>query len=128
VLDLVVDPHGAWAVSAGETLDGGELLRWSIDPATGEWSTPERLTGHSAPVLDVEVDAAGERVVTVAQDSLAISWTMDVDAGSAMPAASMQSTELLAAACAIVGRDFTEVEWNRYLPDRPLEPTCSDVL
>jgi hypothetical protein len=30
-------------------------------------------------------------------------------------------------ACAIVGRDFTPVEWERYLEDRQYEPTCSDL-
>jgi WD40 repeat protein len=29
-------------------------------------------------------------------------------------------------ACAVVGRDFTRAEWDRYLPGRDYEPTCSD--
>lgn len=33
----------------------------------------------------------------------------------------------LAEACAVAGRDLTEAEWSRYLPDRPHEPTCSDL-
>jgi hypothetical protein len=127
VLDVAVAPDGSWAVSAGETLDGGELVRWSVDPTTGEWGAPERLTGHSGAILDVTVDATGRRVVTVAQDQTAISWNMGVDAGSSMAIASLHSDELLAAACAIVRRDFEQVEWNRYLPDLPITPTCSDV-
>jgi hypothetical protein len=27
-------------------------------------------------------------------------------------------------ACSIVGRNLTATEWERYLPDRPLEATC----
>jgi hypothetical protein len=30
-------------------------------------------------------------------------------------------------ACAIVGRDLTEAEWNSYLPDRPYDETCTDA-
>jgi DNA-binding SARP family transcriptional activator/WD40 repeat protein len=32
-----------------------------------------------------------------------------------------------ARACAVAGRDLTEQEWKRYLPDRPYQPTCSDL-
>jgi hypothetical protein len=127
VLDVAVSPDGSWAVSAAETLDGGELLRWPVDPTTGEWGSPERLTGHNGSILDVEVDATGRRVVTVAQDQIAISWNMGSDAGDSMAIASLESDELLAAACAVVQRDFEPVEWNRYLPDLPITPTCTDV-
>jgi hypothetical protein len=30
-------------------------------------------------------------------------------------------------ACAIVGRDLTAAEWDRYLPGRPHRPTCTDL-
>ena len=30
-------------------------------------------------------------------------------------------------ACAIVGRDLTRAEWERYLPERERTPTCSDL-
>jgi dipeptidyl aminopeptidase/acylaminoacyl peptidase len=30
-------------------------------------------------------------------------------------------------ACAVAGRDLTRVEWERYLPDRPYRPTCTDL-
>ncbi len=29
--------------------------------------------------------------------------------------------------CDVAGRDLTRAEWDRYLPDRPWEPTCSDL-
>jgi hypothetical protein len=31
------------------------------------------------------------------------------------------------AACDIAGRDLTRTEWDRYLPGRPWEPTCTDL-
>jgi hypothetical protein len=30
--------------------------------------------------------------------------------------------------CTIVVRDLTTTEWATYLPDRPFQPTCTDVL
>ena len=30
-------------------------------------------------------------------------------------------------ACAIVGRDLTQAEWDTYLPGRDREPTCTDL-
>jgi hypothetical protein len=30
-------------------------------------------------------------------------------------------------ACAIVGRDLTVEEWDRYLPERDRTPTCTDL-
>jgi hypothetical protein len=49
------------------------------------------------------------------------------DARRSRALASLESDDLLAAACAVVQRDFEPVEWNRYLPDLPLTPICSDV-
>jgi hypothetical protein len=36
--------------------------------------------------------------------------------------------EQLLRACAIAGRDLTPSEWRHALPDRPWQPTCSDLL
>ena len=30
----------------------------------------------------------------------------------------------LAQACTVAGRDLTQAEWDRYLPDRPYAPVC----
>jgi hypothetical protein len=128
VLDAAVSPDGTWAVSAGEGTDRGEVYRWAVDPATGQWSSPETLAGHSGAVVDVEVDGTGERLVTLALDQTAISWAMGVDAGSSPSTLTAGSSELISAACAMVARDFTPLEWDRYLPERPFSPTCSDML
>ena len=127
MLDPAISPDGTWAVTAGDALPVGELYRWTVDPASGLWSSPEALTGHRGAVLDVEVDVTGRQLVSVSGDQTAISWDMSADAGGTAPLLTASGDELLAAACAIVGRDFTEVEWNRYLPDRPFAPTCSDL-
>jgi DNA-binding SARP family transcriptional activator/WD40 repeat protein len=33
----------------------------------------------------------------------------------------------LGEACAVAGRDLTTAEWDRYVPGRPWEPTCTDL-
>jgi DNA-binding beta-propeller fold protein YncE len=40
---------------------------------------------------------------------------------------SMDPAVWLAEACAIVARDLTRAEWDRYLPGREYRPTCSDL-
>lgn len=127
VMDVAVSPDGTWAASSGDGLPDGELYRWDVDPGTGRWSSPEALRGHSGAVVDVEIDRGGQRLVSTSGDTTAISWRMVRDPAAAAAARSMDATELLAAACAVVGRDFTQVEWERYLPDRRFLPTCTDL-
>ena len=121
VQDVAVSADGRWAVTVG---DGAQVFRWDVDPATGRWSGPERLAGHVGDVVGVEVDAVGRRMATVSLDGTAISWDMsgdDAGRGADDPGARLD------AACAIVGRDFTPAEWRLVLPDRPWQPTCTDV-
>jgi WD40 repeat protein len=40
---------------------------------------------------------------------------------------SLDPSAWLRAACDVAGRDMTRTEWARYLPDRPWQPTCSDL-
>jgi hypothetical protein len=125
--DAAISPDGTWAVSASDGVPSGELYRWTVDPETGGWSSPEALTGHRGVITDVEVEATGRQLVSVGGDQTAISWDMGDDAADSTAVLSADGADLLRAACAIVGRDFTSVEWNRYLPDRPFAPTCSDL-
>jgi hypothetical protein len=125
--DVEVAPDGTWAASAGDGLPNGELYRWDVDPATGRWSAPQALPGHQGVVIDVEIEGGGEQLVSVAGDSTAISWRMGADDGSAGSFRTMDPATLVGIACGIVGRDFTQVEWERYLGDRPYGPTCSDL-
>jgi hypothetical protein len=120
VADIAVSPDGRWAVSAGER---GQIFRWDVDPATGLWSRPEPLAGHTGDVVGVEIDASGTRLASVATDHSIISWDMRPDGGRATAG----PADRLAAACAMVARDLTPAEWRQYLPDRPWRATCSDL-
>jgi hypothetical protein len=122
VEDIAFSPDGRWAVTAGY---GGDVFRWDVDPATGHWSGRERLAGHTGDLSGVEVEPGGARIVTVAADHTIITWDMGPDGGRAQRGAG-NPEDRLAAACAIVGRDLTPAEWQRYLPERPWEPTCTD--
>jgi hypothetical protein len=123
VYDIAVSPEGAWAVSAGA---GGAVVLWRVDPSTGLWSERERLAGHVGGVIGAEVDPSGWTLVTVAEDRTAISW--DMSPVAAPPVTGRDPSVLLERACAIVARDFTRAEWNRYLPGRPWRATCTDLL
>jgi WD40 repeat protein len=128
VRDVVVSPDGTWAATAG---DGGEVIRWNLDPASGIWSGPEYLPGHDRGVVGLQAAGDGRRLFSVSQDGTAIVWDMRAEGGLAAERAGRSSlvppSAWLEDACAVVGRDFTPAEWRRYLPDRPFQPTCTDL-
>ncbi len=124
VEDVAVSRDGTWSVSVGV---GAEVLRWDIDPATGRWSEPEPMAGHARGVTGVEVDATGRTLVTVSQDRTVIRWDTSRDGDDSGDRGPADPATWLAEACAVVGRDLTPAEWRRYLPDRPWQPTCSDL-
>jgi hypothetical protein len=128
VRDVVLSPDGTWAVTAG---DGSEVVRWDVDPGTGTWFRPERLTGHAGGVVGVEVDATGRTLLTVSLDNRVIAWDMRDRGGVRQDRArrlpSMDPAEQLAEACDVVGRDLTVAEWSTYLPDDEYRPTCTDL-
>jgi WD40 repeat protein len=78
VREIAVAPDGTWAVTAG---DGPQVLVWDVDPVTGRWSRRDVLTGHGGDVIDVAVDAAGERLITLSLDGTIITWDMGDDGG-----------------------------------------------
>jgi hypothetical protein len=56
-------------------------------------------------------DPAGE-IVVFNDDRVALRYPMD-------PAVWLRE------ACAVAGRDLTRAEWDRYVPGREWQPTCS---
>jgi hypothetical protein len=128
VRDVVVPPGGAWAVTAG---DAGWVVRWDVDAATGIWRHPERLNGHGGAVVGVEADPDGHRLYSVSLDDRVITWDMrdvgGIQQDRTLRFPFMDAAEELEVACAVVGRDLTQAEWNTYLPGRDYRPTCSDL-
>jgi DNA-binding SARP family transcriptional activator/WD40 repeat protein len=82
VRDLVVSTRRRWAASVG---DGGAVVIWRIDPATGRWSQTQSLTGHTGAVVGAQADAMGRRLLTVAKDGTAIDWDMTSGAAFGAP-------------------------------------------
>ena len=76
--DLVVAPDGTWAATGD---NGSAVILWDIDPATGRWSVREVLTGHDGEIVDMAVDAAGRRLLTLSRDHTLITWDMSADGG-----------------------------------------------
>jgi hypothetical protein len=72
------------------------------------------------------VDTDGGTLVTVSLDHTAISWDPS-PAGGKRADRPADPAVWLEEACAVVGRDLTAGQWRRYLPDRPWQPTCTDL-
>jgi DNA-binding SARP family transcriptional activator/WD40 repeat protein len=78
VHDLVLSPDRTWGATVA---DGGEVQLWRVDPATGRWSRRESLEGHASAVLDADIDPAGSRLFTIAQDGTGLVWDLRPDGG-----------------------------------------------
>ena len=78
VRDLALAPDGSWGATVGE---GGEVLLWDVDRATGRWSRRESLAGHGGDVFEAEIDPAGKHLMTVSRDNRIIVWDIGPDGG-----------------------------------------------
>jgi hypothetical protein len=122
--DVVVARDRTWAAVVGS---GATVVRYEVDPGSGIWSHPERLSGHRGDVSEVELDPERAVMVTLSRGDAMIVW----DGGEGSPAAShgegADPAVLLRRACAVVDRDLTQAEWSRYLADRSWQETCTDL-
>ncbi|MGY1807103.1 BTAD domain-containing putative transcriptional regulator [Blastococcus sp. SYSU D00669] len=77
-----------------------------------------------APALPIGDDGGASRLwlMPVASDELVAIG--GADPGRRWP---LDPAVWVEQACAVVGRDLTRTEWERYLPDRPYAATCSDL-
>jgi WD40 repeat protein len=78
VRDVVIDPSGTWAVTAG---DGATAIVWDVDPETGRWSEREVLSGHDGDIVDMDVLPTGDRLLTISRDGTIVTWDMTADGG-----------------------------------------------
>ena len=75
----------------------------------------EPLTGHSGTVYSVAFAAHGTRVASAGADGSVLLWDVKPWADEAT---------LRARACAVVGRNLTRSEWDRFLPGKSYRRTC----
>ena len=78
VRDVLVAPTGDWAATAG---NDATIVLWDIDPATGQWSRRETLTGHTGEIAGIELDPTGRTLYSAATDGRLIAWDVTADAG-----------------------------------------------
>jgi hypothetical protein len=122
VSDVVLAPDGTWAGTVG---NGPAVVLWKINRTSGEWTVRESLTGHGGDIWEAELDPAGGRLVTLALGGRGIVW--DVGPGPGGAGEPSAPSALLRDACALVDRDLTHAEWERYVPGRTWRATCSDL-
>jgi hypothetical protein len=111
-LDATLFGHTSWVTSVAFSPDGQTLASGSWDATIRLWdvatgqSRGEPLQGHTYPVYSVAFSPDGQTLASGSWDATIILWNIEKEA------------------CRAAGRNFTVEEWQRYLGDRPYEPTC----
>lgn len=104
-----------------EWLSGRTIATSGIDETVTLYDVPRGLVRARLPASS----EAGQGYTHIApgpvEEVIALSGERD---GRTYP---LDPAVWLAEACAVAGRDLTETEWSRYLPDRPYEQTCTDL-
>jgi DNA-binding SARP family transcriptional activator/WD40 repeat protein len=101
--------------------DGRTLVTTSSDGTVGLFDT-DRALPRTAP-LPASVDGRPGHAHVLPLPSGDVLTVNDQWGSVRYP---MEPGTWLRAACAIVGRDLTPAEWDRYLAGRDRQPTCSD--
>ena len=99
--------------------DGNTVVSTGVDEVISMYDVARDLVrARPLPVSEVQnrgstflLPPSSDEVVALNEDGPGRRYPLD-------PA------EWLAEACTVAGRNLTQAEWDRYLPDRPYEPVC----
>ena len=116
--------HSADVLSVTFSINAPQVVSGSSDKTVRLWDAKtgeaigEPWLGHSAPVSKVAFSTDGSQVVSGSADDFndyqgytILIWDADEESW----------VERL---CHIAGRNFTQIEWKKYLGDKPYEKTC----
>jgi WD40 repeat protein len=122
--DLAAAPsvvHGSALVQVEWLPDGSTVATAGVD-GTASLFDIERGLVRGRPLGGS--GAAGDGIVFLAPDPRDELVVLGERGGRRYP---LEPSDWLEEACAVVGRDLTRVEWQRYLPERNYQPTCTDL-
>jgi DNA-binding SARP family transcriptional activator/WD40 repeat protein len=114
--------HDGWAVQT-EWLDDGRTIATTGTDGTVALFDVERGLVRARPLPASGDPGSGYAHLVPGPDEELVVLSGN-RSGRRYP---MEPSVWLEQACAIVGRDLTQAEWDRYLPGRDLQPTCSDL-
>jgi WD40 repeat protein len=123
--------HAGPVLDAAWAPDGGSFATVSEDGTGVVWST-ETLTplrsvsAGPMPMSSVRFAADNQTLYSVGAGGTLVAWDLTGSRGIATVLASTTDSDegLLSLACSVAGRDLTEAEWRRYLPDRSYQDVC----
>lgn len=108
IMSLAINPEGTVLAMGGSE---GTVIAWDIASRKG---LGEPLRGHSAEVSSLDFSPDGKTLVSGSWDGSVRLWDITLDAES-----------MMARACGMVNRNFTEIEWGQYMGKRRYRKICT---
>jgi len=119
-LDQPLQGHSHWVISVALSPDGKILASGSGDNTIRLWDVEkgyalgQPLQGHSNFVMSVAFSPDGKILASGSEDKTVRLWDVNPESW-------------VKKACAIVNRNFSQEEWQKYMGNRPHEKTCPDL-
>jgi hypothetical protein len=114
---------GAWSADASAFAVGGQDGTIVVYDARRLTATLT-LSGDRLPIHTVHFGPDGHTLYTSGDSGALMAWDLTRPAGEAAAASTEDSSQLLAHACRLAGRDLTPAEWATEIPGYPYRQVC----
>jgi DNA-binding SARP family transcriptional activator len=114
---------GAWSADSSAFAVGGRDGTIVVYDAH-QMSPILTLAGDRLPIQTVHFGADGHDLYTSSDSGALMAWDLTQPAGQTAAASTEDSSQLLAHACRLAGRDLTPAEWTAAIPEYPYRQVC----
>jgi WD40 repeat protein len=149
-IPIKASPDGRWLV----TVDGNVLALWNLQRLQ---ANAIELTEHKSVITAMDISPDSRWLITGDSNGWTYTWDLDnprsspssyshpgyavelvrvsgdgryllmADSSGLASLVLLRPDDLVALACQVAGRNFTESEWEDFFPSRAYRPTCPDL-